>query len=401
MTPGRPSPPFLLLVMLTAASPFAMNALLPAMPALARRFHAPYSVIQLTLTLALVAFGVSQLVLGPLSDRLGRRPVMIWGIALFLVGSVISAVATSASVLIAGRVVQATGGAAGLVLSRTILHDVYGRDRAASAIGYATMAMMVAPMLAPYIGGWLSERYGWQAIFWMMAALGAMLLVATVAFLVETHEVEAGSDLGRRMLRDGLELVRIRKFWSYAGNMAFGAGMFFAFCGGAPYIVEELMHRPPTEYAIDFVVVSIGYFIGNLLSARIGSSLGPHRMILWGMVVAVLGIALLWLLAGWSHPMALFLPMALVALSNGMTLPSAMVGAMSIEARLAGSAAGIAGAFQMAVAALLSGVVGAYLETSSWPMILGMTLSGALACASLLLGALPARERPAPEVTGG
>lgn len=381
--PARP--PFALLVGLTSASPFAMNAMLPALPAITAYFHTTYAVSQLALTVALLAFGAAQLVLGPLSDRFGRRPVMLWGFSLFVVGSLIAAMAMSPAMLILGRAVQAAGGAAGLVLGRTIVHDINGRGGAASAIGYLTMAMALSQMLAPWVGGTLEHSLGWRTIFWLLAAASIVLFWFTLRHLHETNDPGLAPPHTRSLAADALTLMRRPSFWALTGNLSFASGIFFAFAGNAPYVVQTLMGRTASEYGLYCILPALGYSLGNFLSGRYAGRIGQRAMILGGMGVAGAGIATFWLLYGWQHPTALFAPMTLVALSNGMTMPNAMVAAMNIDMRLSGAASGICGAAQMLTGAVLGFIVSLTMAASSLPMLVAMTVSFLLALACALV----------------
>lgn len=375
MTTRPHGPPFGLLVGLTAASPFAMNAMLPAFPAMQAYFHTSYAAVQLALTLPLVAFGLSQLVLGQLSDRLGRRPVMLGGILLFVLGSLIAALATTTPVLVGGRVVQGVGGAAGMVLGRTIANDMYRDVGAASAIGYLTMAMALAQMLAPWFGGVLDQGLGWQSIFWCLTAAGIGLMAMTLHFLSETHPLEARGLKRWSLVSDAAELVQCRAFWSNAGNMAFASGMYFAVAGAAPYIVETQLGWSQSAFGLLNALPALGYAIGNFMTGRLAPHIGSGRLVTAGMAVAAAATLLLWLLAGWPHPLAIFIPVGLISLSNGMTLPSNIAGVMAISRRLSGSASGLTGALQMLVGAGISSAVGLALGHTTLPLLIGVTVA--------------------------
>ena len=188
-----PSPPFLLLVALTSASPFALNALTPALPRIADDFQVPYVVVQLALTLALLAFGFAQLIAGPLSDRFGRRPLVVGGLLIFSVGSLIAALSASAEVMIFGRALQAGGGAVAFVLTRAIVYDTHDRDAATAKISYMVMAMVIVPMLATYAGGLIVESYGWRTIFWIIITVGlALALLCCVTARRDQHPSRTG-----------------------------------------------------------------------------------------------------------------------------------------------------------------------------------------------------------------
>src|ERR687893_1428288 len=185
--PHRPRrPPLLVLVAVSAIQPFALNVLAPALPGMTRSLQTNYGTIQLTLTLYLVMVAVVQLVVGPISDRVGRRPCILAGIILFMAGSVMGAAATQIETLLAARMVQAMGGGTCFALSRAVVRDVAGRDEAASLIGYIAMAMVVSPMVAPLIGGFFDDRFGWRSIFLATLALAAPVFLGAYRFLYET-----------------------------------------------------------------------------------------------------------------------------------------------------------------------------------------------------------------------
>lgn len=382
-------PSVAILVAVSALGPLALNIFMPSMPGLARQFGVEYGTVQLTLTLYLIGLSVAQLAYGPLSDRYGRRPALLWGLSIYLIGSIVSAAAPSIELLVLGRLLQAIGGCAGLVLGRAIIRDIYDRDRSAAMIGYVTMAMAVAPMLSPAIGGYLDTLFGWRASFIFCSFAGVAVLVWVAAILPETLMQPGGGEGMTAMLRSYAGLIRSPAFCGYALQTAFTSGVFFAFIAGAPFVVVTLLGLPPSSYGLWFIVVSAGYLAGNFLTGRFAVRFGVDRMIAAGAAVGLLGTVAL-ALTGWlgllSLP-AIFLPMAVVALANGLTLPNGTAGAVSVNPRAAGAAAGLSGALQMltgAGAALLVGY-GQDLAPSQYPMIWTMLGSGLLALASFLV----------------
>ena len=393
-SPGR-RPSLVLLVFLAAIGPFAMNVVVPAMPALARVFDTTYGVMQLVLTAYLAATAAVQLLLGPLSDRFGRRPVIIYGLWIYLLGSVICAFATTVETLITGRVIQAAGASAGLVIGRAILRDVFGREQAASNIGYVTMAMVVAPMLAPAVGGYLFDQQGWQSMFWLLLLLGLGILAVSLRHLHETRPANLDGEVSLSW-RAVLGLLRDRSFCGYVIVLACASGIFFTFLAGAAYVVTEIMGRPASEYGFYFILSAIGYIVGNFLSGRYAVRVGLQRMIAIGCGFAGLGLVLLWGLSGVQDTAALFGPMFVLALSNGLTLPSAMASAVSARPRLAGTAAGIAGSAQIGLGALLAFLVGVLQEgsDSALPMMIMMTLVGLVSFAGFAITQRSGPESP-------
>ncbi len=367
----------LLLVAVAAVSPLGINVYLPSMPGMARDLAVDYATIQVTLSVYLAAVAVGQLVIGPLSDRFGRRPILLIGLGLYMLGAGLCAVADSIAWLNVGRVIQAVGGCAGLTLSRTIVRDLYDRRQAASMIGYVTMGMSVAPMVAPAIGGLLEQWYGWRASFVFLVLFALPVTVWAWARLRETNPYLTGSAVPGAALEEGGlarqygDLLTSSTFWGYTLTTAFSSGVFFAFVAGAAYVVIEILGRSPLEYGLYFGAVSIGYMIGNFLSGRYAARIGPDRMILFGSTCNVIAVCLMVLGFGvlWQHPVALFVPMGLVALSNGLVLPSAIAGAVSVKPRVAGAASGLAGSLQIGLAALIAPLVGWLLDATAWPLL--------------------------------
>lgn len=362
-----------MLVLATALGPFSMQVFLPALPAMQAELQASALVAQLTVSLSALAIAVSMLVYGPVADALGRRPALLAGLVIFLAGSVLCAIADSIEALIVGRIVQAAGGSAGLVLSRTVVRDLYERDQAATMLAYMTMAMVAAPMLAPALGGVVADLTGWRGVFVLGAALGAMALVAVSALLVETRPaLPAGRRPG--MLPSFVRLMRSPAFRGYSLNVAFSVGVFYAFIAGAPYLMITVLERPASEYGLLFILVTGGFMIGNFASARISIRLGGDRLILIGsggmLATAVLLVALVAL--GLTSPLVLFVPTALGAIAQGLAMPNAQAAAVSVDPQIAGSASGLAGFVQMGVAAIAAQIVGSIQIGSALPMALGM-----------------------------
>jgi DHA1 family bicyclomycin/chloramphenicol resistance-like MFS transporter len=373
-----PVPLILLLIAASAISPLALNIFVPSMPGMRSVFAVDFATVQLTLSLYFAGIAVSQVVIGPLSDRFGRRPVLLVGIALFVVASGVCATTTSIDALILGRIVQAAGGCTGIVLSRAMVRDLFDRDQAASMLGYVTMGMAVVPMLAPAIGGVIDTWYGWRATFVLVGLVGAVVLVLIYARLPETNRSRVGGSVGS-LLRAHGGLIRSLPFWGYTLTAAFGSLCFFAFLSGASYVMTEVLGRSTAEYGIYFALAAPGYILGNYLSGRLAARRGTRSMILTGNCVTLLGTVLMAGLfaAGFNHPVSLFGPMVMIGAGNGMMLPSAIAGAVSVKPELAGAAAGLSGTCQMGFGALVSPVVGALLDRTAWPLVAVM-MAGAL-----------------------
>ena len=247
--------------------------------------------MQLTLSLFLVGMAVSQLVLGTLSDRFGRRPVMLAGLALTVVASFAALASTSIVGLIVARTFQAFGATVGIVVGRAVIRDLYERDRAASMIGWVTMAMVIAPMIAPLIGGALDTALGWQAIFAFMGLFAAIVLVWVAFPLPETRAVATGEGFGAFPRGIGRACSPTARYLGYALVAATNSAMFFTFIGGAPHVVVTQMHRTSAEYGVWFVLISLTYMVGNFTAGRWSAKYGVDFMIRAGVAVTVFGVA--------------------------------------------------------------------------------------------------------------
>lgn len=396
MTKGIPSalaerrPSIALLVAVSAVNPLALNIYLPSMPALVGVFGTTAAMVQLTLSLYLAAVAVAQIGIGPLSDRHGRRPVLLWGLAIFVVGSIVCVFAETIEVMIAGRILQAAGGCAGIVLGRAIVRDLFDRSQAASMIGYVTMGLAVAPMIGPALGGALDENFGWRTSSYLMVVLGILVFLWAWFELHETNHnrVAAGGGLAG-LARSYATLARSPLFVSYAMTSAFTSAVFFSFLGGAPFIAAELLDMTPSVYGLYFMLVAAGYILGNWTSGRFSARIGIGRMITSGNSVLVLAVAAIaicfW--QGLLHPLSLFVPMFFVGVGNGMSLPNAIAGAVSVRPDLAGAASGFTGSMQIgagAVASALSGwlLAGVLWPGTIWPLVLVMAVACVVAVAS-------------------
>ncbi len=381
-------PPVLALVAVSALSPFAINCVVPSMPAIERAFDANYGRVQLILSMFLAAVAIAQIVIGPLSDRFGRRPVLLIGFVLFVAACVASPFSPSIEALIAIRVVQGATGCVGIVLGRAIVRDLFERRQAASMLGYVTMGLAVAPMVAPSVGGQLQELFDWTAIFWFMAAFGMVCLVVTWSHVPETNFHRTPRLSFGSMLRDFAVLAGDVDFLLFTATCSLSTGVFFAFLGGAPYVSEHMLHLSPGIYGLWFAVAPVGYAVGNFISARFTEHFGVARMILAGSIVGIGAAALPWLffVSGLASAATLFMPMMLIGVANGLALPSAISGAVSVRPEIAGAASGLCGSAQVGVGAALSAITGAALSGGSTePMFALMVVTAALAVVVAIL----------------
>ena len=375
------------LVGATALGPLAIQIFLPSLPAIQADLQVSGSLAQLVFSLSAGAIAVSMLVYGPVSDRFGRRPTLVAGLILYLIGSLVSTFAPNIAVLILGRMIQAVGGAAPLTLTRTIIRDLYGRERSASMITYITMAMVIAPMLAPAIGGYLNDWIGWRANFAFCGLVGVLVTALVITGLPETHHQRVGIPGLAGMFATFGQLLRNPAFCGFALQSAFCLASFFSFAAAAPYVVIVVMERSASAYGLFFIVISLAFMLGNFVAGRISERVGVERMVVIGSslaVLATLSCLLAITLFGWV-PWALFGPCILLAIGNGFSVPNAMAGAISVEPRAAGAASGLAGFLQMLTAAVFAQLSGMWQNGTPFPMVGFMIAASALALLSFLV----------------
>lgn len=372
----RSAPHIATLVIMTAAGALNMNILLPSLPGISDDFGVNYSYVQLLISAYLGATAFMQLIIGPLSDRFGRRPVLLVSMLIFIAATIVCIFAPNFETLLVARLVQ-TVVVSGLALSRAIVRDMVGTDEAASLFGYITMGMALVPMVGPMIGGILDEIYGWQAAFVVSLVFGLFVLMLVWLDLGETNRNKSTS-FGAQF-RAYPELFRSRRFWGYALSAAFTSGSFFAFLGGAPYVAVEFLGLSPSELGAYFATTAVGYIVGNFISGRYSQRFGINSMLLSGNVITGLGMigSISTISLGFTHPMAFFGYMVFVGLGNGISLPNANAGIVSVRPHLAGSAAGLGGALMIGGGAALSVLSGAMLSpvTGPYPLLYIMLLS--------------------------
>ncbi len=355
-----PRLPYATLVAISAIGPLALNMFMPSIPGLQETFQASTGAVQLTLTVYLGAMAICQLLYGPLSDRYGRRPVLLAGMVLFVAASIACALATSIEMLIVCRLFQAIGGGAGLVLARAMVRDVYERERAASALGYITMAWVLAPMFAPTIGGLLDEAFSFRMTFWVLAACGVGVVIGAWISLPETNRNAGGR--GPLLRIDAFTSLLARpQFRGYVATVTFASVVFFAYLAFAPFIIITVRDYPPVVFGMWSALTAVGYMAGNFLSGRYSERFGNDRMIRAGNLITLVGAfaMLSFALAGATHPASLFVPMLICTLGNGLVMPNGITAAISLDPRIIGAAAGLAGFIQMVFAASTSQIVGA------------------------------------------
>ena len=388
------SPPRLFtLVLLTALAVLSLNMFLPSLANIAEEYEADYALVNLSIAGYLGITALLQLIMGPLSDRYGRRPVLLAGVAVFALASLGCALAGNIWVFLAFRILQGAV-IAGNALSRAVIRDMVPAREAASLMGYVAMAMAVAPMLGPMVGGTLDELFGWRASFVVFTGLGVLVLGLCWIDLGETNRAPSGTFL--EQFRDYPALLRSRRFWGYALCLTFSTGAFYSFLGGAPLIARTQFGLSPAMLGFCMGTITAGFMLGNFLSGRYARRHAITTLMVAGSAVACLGLSggLALFLFGFEHVALLFGATMFVGLGNGLTVPGSNAGAMSVNPRLAGSAAGLSGALMVGGGACLSSGTGAALSTTNGaPLLLGMMLLSSLLALCAAIGTLRLERR--------
>jgi MFS transporter, DHA1 family, multidrug resistance protein len=382
----------MLLVVMTGVAPISLYMLVPALPVLATTFHSSISLAQMTVSLYMVGIACSQLVMGPLSDRFGRRPVLLAGIALMVAASAACVFAESLPQLIAARFFQALGGATGMVVSRAIIRDLYERDQIGAKISLVIAVMMIAQMLSPLTGGLLETAFGWRAIFYVIAAAALATVIAIAWLLPETRRVRAG---GNGFRGDVGGLLTSRAFIGYMLCQVLASQMIFAFAGGGPYIVVNQMGRNSAEYGAWFATTGFAYLIGNVFCVRFAPRHSLEKLIWFGLALQLAGslLNLVWSIAGINQmPLWLFGTQMIVMLANAFVMSNSAAGAISVRPDAAGTASGAIGFLQQGIGALVS-QLGAYLGghfATTLPLT-AFIVALSLGCVSSMIFLVPRR----------
>lgn len=364
----RSTPPTIwTLILLSGLSALGMNIFQPSLPGMAAYFGVEYRLIALSVPLYLAASTVIQIVVGPISDKMGRRPVMMASLVLFLLATLGCIFATTAEGFLAFRMAQAVV-ATCMVLSRAAVRDMYEGPKAASMIGYVTMGMTVVPMVGPALGGILDQAFGWHANFWLLFAAAAVTLAIFYADFGETATASGKPLIAQ--FREYPALLRSPRFWGYSLAAGLSSGSFFAYLGGSPFVGTNVYGLNSAQLGIYFSAPALGYFLGNFLSGRYSERFGINAMVFWGAIINIFGVglSLTITLVGMDSVWTFFGLMCFVGLGNGMAIPNGTTGAISVRPHLAGTAAGLSSAIMIGAGAALS-------ATASWLLVPGSDAS--------------------------
>ncbi|WP_171121191.1 MULTISPECIES: multidrug effflux MFS transporter [unclassified Ruegeria] len=372
MRAAQTPPSLVTLIFATALSVLSLNMFLPSLARMAEDFQVDYALVNFSVAGYLAVSAILQLIVGPLSDRFGRRPIMLIGLGIFAIASLGCVLAESIWVFLGFRLLQAAV-VAGPVLSSASIRDRYAPNEAASKLGYVAMAMALAPMLGPMLGGALDMLFGWKAGFTLYTMLGAGMFALLWLDMGETNSTPSATFAAQ--LREYPHLFRARRFWGYALCAAFSIGGFFTFITGAPLVAAAWFDLSPASLGLGIGIITGGFMVGNFITGRIAARTSLTTMILIGRVVASTGpfCGLLLFLADLGSVWVFFGSAICVGFGNGLTNANASAGVMSVRPKLAGSAAGLSGAMIVALGAVLTSMTGALVSPENGPyLVLGM-----------------------------
>jgi MFS transporter, DHA1 family, multidrug resistance protein len=384
-----------LLTALVMVGQMSTSLYVPSLPSLADALDADTAEVKLTMTVFLIAFALSQLVYGSVSDRFGRRPVLLAGMMIYVISSVGCALAPTLEALIVGRFFQGVGACAGTAIARAVVRDRFERREATRALAFIAMAMAVSPALGPIIGGNLQVYFGWWANFVALAAFGVVVLIAAAIGLAETLRTpDPHATEPRRMIANYATLLSSGTYWGYMLVIGSCFAGLFAYMTSLPFVFIELLGFTPDLFGLVFIFTVIGYLLGSLTVSYVALRIdGDYLVLLGGALMFAGGLTMVgFVICGWVNAVTIVAPMAVFMFGFGITLPNATAGAISPFPHMAGVASALLGFFQMAMAALASIAVAVLYDDTALPMALVICATAILAvCARVVL--IPRRSR--------
>ena len=361
----------LLLSLLTALGPLTMDMYLPSLPAIGQALDASTAAVQLTISSYLLGFAVGQILYGPLSDRVGRRPVILAALVIYVAATVVCAVAQTIGILIAVRFVQALGGAGCIVLARAAVRDLYSGERAGRELSLMGSITAFAPIVAPAIGGLLQDAFGWRASFYLLVVFALVAGATAARFLPETLRQRASGPFSFGAMGALYRSVLVhRGFLANLGILVAAFVGLFAWISGAPFVMQGLYAMTPVAFGAAYAVGAAGYMVGAYVAARVVMRLGLDRTVGMGAVImAAGGLAMAASVAlGLSSVAWLVGTMTIYLVGMGLVLPQTQAGALTPFADSAGTASSLLGFAQQSSAAIAAAAIGHFLGTSAWPV---------------------------------
>ena len=349
---------------------FSLHVLLPALPAIAAAMRVEPHAAQLLISLSILSIALGNLMVAPLSDRYGRRRIVLASLGLFVLGSAAGIVAPTLDLLVAARVVQAFGGGAAMSVMRATLLDHFGPAKAASALAATATAILVAPMLAPTLGGFVVEALDWRAVFALSGVLGFGVFLFASRTLRDARRADPSAGPSLSYWPSFRRLLSSREYLAFLVYGSCMVSMIYTFVTGAPYVAIDVLGVSPSRFGLLLFFPALASFAGFILAARMTGRIGGQRMMRAGATIALAGTATMaaLALAGFRHPLALFVPGMALGFANAIAAPSSTIGAISRDPAIAGAASGLLGFLQLVTAAASTQVVAALTGHSPVPL---------------------------------
>jgi DHA1 family bicyclomycin/chloramphenicol resistance-like MFS transporter len=378
----------LCLASISLIGPLSVHLFLPVIPAIRTALGLSHAIAQLTFTVSLFVMAFATLAYGSLSDRYGRRPVLLSGLGLFLFGSCISAFSNDVFLIVLGRMVQAAGAGCGVTLVRAIARDAYGPEQLIKAIAYLTMFYTLGPMLSPVVGGILVDAFGWRSSFLFALVIGSVVAVGAYLVIYETHPPRDFSLSKSNVFRDFGNLFSNLRFSAFVLQSGFSTGAFITLASGSSTLMKEFLNRPALEFGAYFVLFPAGFLCGNFITTRLGNRVVTEKMVLIGSILLIFTISIqsALLISGYINPLTIFMPGFFVTLAQGISLPYAQAGAMGTIPHLAGTASGVGVFCQHFCGAFFAQLFGVFSNGTARPMAVTALLSAFLC---LFAGVIP------------
>lgn len=368
------TPPHIVtLVVLAGVGSIAQSMFLPSLAGMARYFEVDYGLMQLALSGYLMMTALVQLIAGPISDRVGRRPVALAGLAIFIIATIGILMSTKFEFFMLFRMLQAAS-AVGIMLGRSAVRDIYEPADAAAMLGYVSMGIAVLPMFGPALGGALDQAFGWRASFALNLAFACIVVFIVYRDMGETNAriINRVAGAPRAPTPPIRPLLTAPRFWGYCAAFTMASAAFFALLGAASFIGQEVFGLTSFASGLGLAAPAFGFMLGNFISARQAPRFGINRMALWGTYIGTASSLVLFLggLAGFQHVALFFGICFFIGLGNGLTVPNATVGSLSVRPELAGTAAGLGGALMIGGGGVFAGIAGMTLspETGALPL---------------------------------
>ena len=383
-------PGFGLLLLIAAASalgPISTLMMIPALPEIRDEFGATNAASQAIISVFLITFAAGIPLAGPLSDRFGRRPLVLGGHGIFIVGSILATFAPTLEILMFARAIQAIGCAANTTVARAMLGDIYTDWRLARALANLTLVMMVGTSVSPYLGGTLTESFSWHAPFVLMWVLSVIILLPTLRGLPETRLFHAAAASMADVGRASIKVMRNPGFLGCVIDAGVIYALYLGFISIAPYILSDTLGMPATDFGLYILLLSTGYFFGNLYVSRLRGHTALERVARFGtwLQAASACVAFAFVILGYTHPLFWFGPMLPLAFAQGLTLPHVTALAVRMAPGFAGVASGMIGFSQQAIAALAVQAMGFVPTDTPVPVMAFCAILSLISLAAMLL----------------